>query len=78
MQQSTLALGFDPKIAADLSPIELEFVVPKAFRQVRDVVVDYRVYDVYKSEAARGSFSLKLEDDVETRRTFRFKPPQFG
>ena len=84
--QSTLALGFDPTIttglpynvAYDLSPIELELVVPKAFRQIRDVVVDYRVYDVYKSKAARGSFSLKLEDDVEARQTFRFTPPRFG
>ncbi|MEE8451367.1 MAG: glycosyl hydrolase [Thermoguttaceae bacterium] len=86
MPQSTLALGFDPTIttdlpynvAYDLTPIELEFVVPKAFRQVRDVVVDYRVYDVYKSEAARGSFSLKLENDVETRQGFPFTPPRFG
>ena len=80
------ALGFDPQIvcklphhvAYDLAPVELEFVVPKAFRQVHDVTVQYHVYDVAKTEVAHGSFGLKLTDDVETRQAFRFQPPRYG
>ena len=79
-------MGFDPQIvcklpyhvAYDLAPIDLELVVPKSFRQVRDVAVEYRVYDVYKTEVAKGSFRLKLEENVEARQAFRFRPPRYG
>jgi len=84
--QSTLALGFDPEvlprlplhIAYDLSPIDVDVVIEAAFRQVRDVIAEYNVYDVSKSQIASGSFPLALEDGVESRTAFRFAPPRWG
>jgi hypothetical protein len=86
LPQSTLALGFDPvikttlpyQIAYDLSPIALEYVLPRAFRQLREAVVEWHVYDVLKTDVAKDSFPVKLEDDVEVRQSFQFNPPAYG
>ena len=83
---STLTLGFDPAVTVDVSnhvttalaPITCELAVKKAFRKVKEVRAEYRVYDLGKTEVGHGSLALQLEDGVEARQRFPFTPPCWG
>jgi hypothetical protein len=83
---STLLLGFSPivqttlydDIAYDLSPLSVDFVVQAAYRRLKNVSVQYTVYDVYKRAAGSGSFTLALSDAQEARARVSFTPPAFG
>lgn len=83
---STLTLGFDPAVTVDVSnhvttalaPITCELVVKKAFRKVKEVRAEYRVYDLGKTKVGHGSLALQLEDGVEARQRFPFTPPCWG
>lgn len=65
-------------ISHDLAPVLFDFVVKPGNRRVREVTVEYRVYDMYKRLAGDGRFSLPLQEGVEARQPCSFKPSGFG
>ncbi|HYG75558.1 MAG TPA: glycosyl hydrolase [Planctomycetota bacterium] len=79
-------LGFKPSIevklpyniAYDFSPVPAEFVVAAANRQISDITVNYTAVDMYRTEIAKGSFELKLQNNVEARQAFSITPPRYG
>ena len=84
---NTLCLGLDPAIltpdlpqrmSCELKPVNLEFAIKPAYRRVKDVSVEYRVYDIFKNELAKDRFDLKLEDGVEAKKSLSFTPPKWG
>jgi len=65
-------------IAYELAPVSIDFVVKPGVRRVQELSVEYHVWDVYKTEAGKGRFDLKLKDGEESRRTITFTPPRWG
>lgn len=85
--QSTLLMGLDAvvapvglvyNIAYDLAPITLNFQIKAGFRQVRDVTMQYVVYDAYKNAVAKGQYQYTLEDGKATEQSITFTPPKYG
>lgn len=86
VKRSALLLGLTPSIATslpyniayNLQPVPVQFVVPAANRQVREVDVAYRVQDVFGNQISQGTFALPLQDNVEAKQSFSFTPPKMG
>jgi len=65
-------------IAYDFAPVPVEFIVAPANRLISDITVNYFVYDMYKTEIAKDTFDLKLQNSAEARHAFSVTPPRFG
>ena len=65
-------------IADDLGPVPVEFRVSPANRQIREIIVDWRVQDMLGAVMTKGHFELPLADGEPAKRDFAWAPPRFG
>ncbi len=85
-QSSALLLGFRASIQSDLpdhiayqsGPIAANLVIEAANRRLKNVRIDYRVYDSEKNLVAQNGSALDLQDGTEARLPLNFTAPQFG
>ncbi|MDQ3815501.1 MAG: hypothetical protein M3347_16410, partial [Armatimonadota bacterium] len=80
-------LGFKPEVKCGLpynvsydlgQALPMEFNVAPANRNVDAVTVDWRVFDAFKDEIAKGRFDLALENGQDAQAAFNFTPPRYG
>jgi hypothetical protein len=80
-------LGFKPSLQIKLpysisyepkTPIQCEFNVAPANRRLREVKVNWRVFDMHKTEWGQGEFSLSLQDGEAAKTSFNFTLPRYG
>jgi hypothetical protein len=86
-RRSMALLGFNPHLEVKLpysisyepkKPITCELIVAPANRRLNEVQVNWRVFDVFKTEWSKGTFKVPLKDGVEARQSFTFMPPRYG
>ncbi len=85
-KHSTLMLGLTPKLESktpynvthEFAPIEADFVLPAANRNVSQMDVAYHIYDLSKSTIGEGNARLALENGVEARVPITFTPTRYG
>ncbi len=65
-------------IAYDMKPAPFDLVVKASNHQVRGLEVRWFAQDVWKNEAAKGTFYMPLRDGEEARHSIFFTPPRFG
>ena len=65
-------------VAYERAPVSAELIVKAGVRRVQELDVSYHVYDAYKNEAGKGSFTLNLKDGEESRQAVSFTPPRWG
>jgi hypothetical protein len=86
IRRDTITSGLRPEIevrlpynvGCELKPVAMDFVMRAGNRRVQDVSVRWTVRDMYRAEAASGSFDLPLVDGAEARHAFSFTPPRWG
>lgn len=72
-------VGLPYSISYDVKqPIPVTFAVTPAIRYLDNLTVKYRVYDMYKNEAAHGQFDLALVNGQPAQQTISFTPPKWG
>ena len=86
-RRNALLLGFRPSLRTNLpydvsynadEPIDIRFSVGTAERRIKDIVVKWRVHDMYKNNIAQGEASLNLKDNTPAGFAFSFTPPKWG
>ena len=61
-----------------LAPTTADFNVAAAIRRVHNVLVRWKVYNLYKKRIAHGRFSLDLKAGAAARQPISFNPPKWG
>jgi len=85
-RHSTLELGLTPKLESkiaynvthSLAPIEADFVLPPANRNVTEMKLTYHVHDLDKQTIGEAQVTVTLKNGEEARVPITFTPPRYG
>ena len=59
-------------------PVPMEFSVAAANRNVSSATANWRAFDAFKNEVAKGTFTLPLENGKAATAAFSWTPPRYG